>query len=291
MMKFGAYYREENEMALPRFQYFRYFFEVFMQDEFENAEKGLPLPKDVWLSDIQVMVARDEEGSTDGFFLAAKGGHNDESHNHNDIGNYVVYYDGIPLLIDVGSGTYTRRTFSDERYSIWFNRSDYHNVPTINGEVQKPGPEYKAMAVSHVAKKNSSSMALNIGMAYPETSQIDSWKRDLKLDRGKRVTVKDSYQLQDSGSIDQHLMTVYPVKSIRPGLLSIAYEGKEGEIVPFEIQFNPDEMEVDLEKIALDAPEDEGIEEHWGDRIYRITFTNNATDPTGEMKFVVQKGN
>lgn len=291
MMKFGAFYRQENEMALQRFQYFRYFFEIFMHDEFENAEKGLPLPKDVWLSDIQVMVARDTEGSTDGFFLAAKGGHNDESHNHNDIGNYVVYYDGIPLLIDVGSGTYTRRTFSGERYSIWFNRSDYHNLPTINGEAQKPGPEYKATAVSHVAKKNSSSMALDISMAYPEASQVEFWKRDLKLDRGKRVTVKDTYKLLDTGEINQHLMTVYPVKFIKPGLVLIAYEGKEGESIPFEIQYNPREMEVSVEKIPLDAPEDKGIEENWGDRIYRITLTRKGAVPAGEMKFVVRKAN
>ena len=96
----------------------------------KTAKQGLPLPKDVWLPDLQVMVARDEEGSTKGFYVAAKGGHNDESHNHNDIGNYVVYYDGQPLLIDVGRGTYTRKTFSDRRYEIWYNCSDYHNTPS-----------------------------------------------------------------------------------------------------------------------------------------------------------------
>lgn len=74
MMRFGAYYREEDAASLPRFHYFRKFFELFMQEEFQQAEKGLPLPKDVWLPDTQVMVARDTEGSTDGFFFAAKGG-------------------------------------------------------------------------------------------------------------------------------------------------------------------------------------------------------------------------
>ena len=31
--------------------------------------------------------------------LAAKAGHNAESHNHNDIGNFVVYVDGKPVLV------------------------------------------------------------------------------------------------------------------------------------------------------------------------------------------------
>ena len=47
-----------------------------------------------------------------GLYLAAKGGHNAESHNHNDVGNFIVYSDGRPLLIDVGVGTYTSKTFS-----------------------------------------------------------------------------------------------------------------------------------------------------------------------------------
>lgn len=149
MMKFGAYYhdlysREPDEAGtISRFHYFRNLFGAFIQEELRNAPKGLPLPKDVWLPDIQVMAARDNGGTTNGFFVAAKGGNNDESHNHNDIGNYVVFYNGLPLLIDVGRGTYTRKTFSDKRYDIWYNRSDYHNVATINGKTQSRAPDIK----------------------------------------------------------------------------------------------------------------------------------------------------
>ena len=136
MMRFGAYYRKPTDGDIPRYHFFRNFYALFMQDEFRKAEQGLPLPANVWLPDLQVFAARDKSGSTDGFYVAAKGGHNDESHNHNDIGNYVVYYNGQPLLIDVGRGTYTAKTFSGQRYDIWYNRSDFHNVPTINGQTQ-----------------------------------------------------------------------------------------------------------------------------------------------------------
>jgi hypothetical protein len=89
----------------------RFLFEVFLAGEIRGAPRELVLPRDVWLPDLQVMAAREREGDTRGFYLAAKGGHNAESHNHNDIGNFIVYYDGLPLLIDVGSGKYTARTF------------------------------------------------------------------------------------------------------------------------------------------------------------------------------------
>src|SRR6476620_11680950 len=148
MMKFGAFYRQPENGRPDRFHFFRNFFSLFMQDEYKNAEKGLALPENVWLPDIQVMRARDEAGSTEGWFVAAKGGNNDESHNHNDIGNYIVYYDGLPLLIDVGRGTYTAKTFSNRRYDIWYNCSNYHNVPSINGITQPPGPQFKENNVS-----------------------------------------------------------------------------------------------------------------------------------------------
>src|SRR5690606_14372631 len=55
MMRFGAYYRQPEAGQIGRFHYFRNLFAVFMQEEFRKAEQGLPLPKDVWLPDIQVM--------------------------------------------------------------------------------------------------------------------------------------------------------------------------------------------------------------------------------------------
>ena len=74
MMKFGAYYRKPETGNIGSYHFFRNFYALFMQDEYQKAEQGLPLPADVWLPDLQVMIARDKEGSTDGWFVAAKGG-------------------------------------------------------------------------------------------------------------------------------------------------------------------------------------------------------------------------
>ena len=68
-----------------------------------------------------------------GLYVAAKGGHNGESHNHNDIGNFIVYADGEPEIIDVGNCVYTAKTFGAERYELMNTRSKNHNVPLIGG--------------------------------------------------------------------------------------------------------------------------------------------------------------
>ncbi len=287
MMKFGAFYRKPDDAKTGRFQYFRNLFSLFMQDEYEKAEKGLPLPASVWLPNIQVMVARDKEGTTDGFFVAAKGGHNDESHNHNDIGNYVVYYNGQPLLIDVGRGTYTRKTFSSRRYDIWYNCSDYHNVPTINGTTQPPGAAFKATNVSYKEDKKSAQFSLDIAKSYPENAGVSTWQRTVRLNRGKNVTVTDAISLKKADKLTEHLKTCYPAEVLKPGELVIHYKPKEGEAKDFVVKYNASQMQAAVEKIPLTAMEDQGILEKWGDNIYRINFTVLKPKPNDKINFIV----
>ncbi|MDA3957023.1 heparinase II/III family protein, partial [Oceanispirochaeta sp.] len=89
--------------------------------------------------DSQIYIKR-----TDSLSFACKGGHNHESHNHNDVGQFVLYAGGLPLLIDPGVGDYTRDTFNENRYTIWSMQSSWHNLPVVNGVEQKEGLEYRA---------------------------------------------------------------------------------------------------------------------------------------------------
>jgi hypothetical protein len=90
---------------------------IFHYEDIRTAARSArpPLVADVILPGTQVFAARIREGSDRGFYLAAQGGHNAESHNHNDVGNFVVFCDGEPVLIDIGVETYSARTFSPQR--------------------------------------------------------------------------------------------------------------------------------------------------------------------------------
>ncbi|MBD2699106.1 heparinase II/III family protein [Spirosoma sp. BT702] len=287
MMKFGAFYRKPEDGSVGRFHYFRNFYALFMQDEFQKAPTGLPLPKNVWLPDLQVFAARDQAGTTKGFYVAAKGGHNDESHNHNDVGNYVVYFDGQPLLIDVGRGTYTAKTFSNKRYDIWYNCSDYHNLPTINGQNQPSGATFRAKNVTYKTDDAVTQFGIDVAQAYPKEAGVQSWQRSIQLNRGKNVQIDDVVKLTSATELTQHLMTCYPVELGKPGELLIHYAPKEEAPKDFLVKYNPKQMQPSIEKVKLGTPEDQGIITKWGDTIYRINFKVLSPKTSDKLSFSV----
>lgn len=151
-----------------------------------------------WYDGIQVMTEREYKCDDKGFFLAVKGGNNNESHNHNDVGNFIVYNNGEPLLLDSGCGKYTKKTFSQHRYDIWTMCSEYHNLPTVNGISQLPGGQYKAENVGYSAKRHE--ISLDISKAYPESANIESLVRCASLRDGV-IEISDHVKLNAPGKV------------------------------------------------------------------------------------------
>lgn len=162
---------------------------------FKDTKSAEPLVRDIWLPDLQVFTARSEELTTHHLYVAAKGGHNDESHNHNDVGNFIVYQDAEPILIDIGVGTYTSQTFSGGRYELFNCRSAYHNVPLINGIEQHAGKNYRAKEVEYACDERQASLTLDIADAYPEEAYVKQWRRSILLKRNQEVRITEDYQL------------------------------------------------------------------------------------------------
>jgi hypothetical protein len=162
---------------------------------FKDTKSAEPLVRDTWLPDLQVFTARSSAQTTHHLYVAAKGGHNDESHNHNDIGNFIVYNDAEPILIDIGVGTYTSQTFSGGRYGLFNCRSAYHNVPLINGIEQHAGKNYRAKEVEYACDERQASLTLDIADAYPEEAYVKQWRRSILLKRNQEVRIIEDYQL------------------------------------------------------------------------------------------------
>jgi len=234
------------------------------------ASAGQPLLRDAWLDGIQVMAARSVQGSAEGLYLAAKGGHNDESHNHNDVGNFIVYMDGRPAIIDAGVGTYTAKTFSSRRYEIWTMQSAYHNLPTINGVLQQDGREFAASDVKYRAGKSFAELSLDIAGAYPAAAGVGSWKRTLRLNRGREVRVVDAYRLaKQHGGLTLSLITPCAVSLEKPGRLILKEKTAGAESFSLKVLYEAKKLTAEIEKMTL---EDSRLKSIWGPSLSRIVL-------------------
>ncbi len=250
---------------------------IFAHKEIASAEAYQPLPCDTYLPDIEVVVARDEARSTKGFCISAKGGNNNESHNHNDIGHFVVFLDGDPVLIDVGVGEYTAATFGPNRYDIWTMRSDYHNLPTVGGVVQADGNQFKAENVTYYADDEKASFKLDIARSYPSDSGIKSWVRTITLQRGENVQVDDAYELEAAvPSIQYTLMTASAVDLNQDGMIKLSArdlpDGRQAGTA--WIIYDSALFSASVESLPVD---DSRMTPIWGSEVFRITL--NADNP------------
>lgn len=87
----------------------------------------------------------------------------EESHNHNDVGNFIIYADGKPAIIDVGVETDTAKTFSPSRYDIRTMQSQYHNLPIVNGIQQQAGENFRASDVRYAMTDELVEFSLPLG--------------------------------------------------------------------------------------------------------------------------------
>ena len=256
-----------------------------LSNEFGYEGRGIG-PKEVlvqeaYLPDLQVAVGRDRKDSDEGFFFAAKGGSNGEQHNHNDVGSFILFYDGSPVFIDPGVGTYTRQTFSEDRYGIWTMRSGYHNLPVINGVEQKAGGKYKAADATFKSKAGKVEFSADISGAYPEDAKVSSWVRRYTLQRGKKFMVEDSYSLSGSKDATKVIFMTPLSCTVQNGKVMLAGEG-----VSLQLSYPAASMDCDVEKVTIDDARLRGV---WKEGLRRIVFTVKGSKTKNAVSFEIKE--
>ncbi|RQW04234.1 hypothetical protein EH223_07885, partial [candidate division KSB1 bacterium] len=275
---FGAYFAARQQQQGRTFwgSIARQLPAIFNFAELTTAESKQPLLRDVWMEGNQVMAARSKQGSTEGLYLAAQGGHNAESHNHNDVGNFIVYLNGLPMIIDVGVETYTRKTFSAQRYEIWTMQSTYHNLPTINAIMQQEGREFAAKDVRYTMDDDFAQLQLDIAEAYPPAAKINKWTRTLRFNRDGEIIISDEFDLKrKTKDIELTLMTGCKVTANKPGKIRLDYIDKNSDEPPASLHvfFDAEKLTPKFETIPIN---DNHLKAVWGDKITRLLLQANS---------------
>ena len=145
-----------------------------------------------------------------GLILSAKGGFNNERHNHNDVGSFTLYDGMTPVLVDIGISTYNRFTFDiSTRYvTIPWTRGAYHNIPMINSSEQPFGHKYRADRFE--ATENE--IRISYPQAYPSEALINGLTRSLEL-TDSALLIKDTFDFADckKQSLCEVLMSILPI--------------------------------------------------------------------------------
>ena len=274
MMQFAAYLLKGKRPTIPLGNdAFRTLQCVLLNKELEQTEAAHKVPACTWYPETEFCYLTNNSG----WCLATKGGFNNESHNHNDAGTFSLYINNTPVFIDAGVGTYTRQTFSSERYSIWTMQSNYHNLPMINGVPQRFGQEYKATNV--VCKEKQRYFSADISTAYPEEAAVNSWTRAYKLEN-KRLVITDKFSLKETKAANQVNFLVWgDIDISKAGKVSITV-GDEHATLEY-----PTNFKTTLETIELP---DTRLSNVWGKQIYRIVLTDSQKKPEGSYKFIIK---
>lgn len=286
LKQFAAYFAKQNGDAAQRFLHIDNNLQEFVNylkiyNEIRSVSPSEPLIKQAWLPGLQVLTIRSKAGSSEGLFMAAKGGTNGESHNHNDVGNFIIYANGKPAIIDIGVGTYTRQTFSSNRYKIFTMQSAWHNLPTINGVMQKAGSKYKAKDVKFYHDKKGAYLSMDIAGAYPGEADVESWIRLLSFNE-KQIVLQEKYRLQ---SYEQP----FTLSLITPWQIQVNGEyiilGDKNSNYGLKIKFDPKQFKVNVEDRQLKDPR---LIHAWSNSLKRIRLVDKKGNLRGSYKLVFQ---
>lgn len=215
LMPSKYYSLEQNDIACRVQRFLR---DIFWS-ETENIDYIPPQKEEKYFSDAEWYINKTSKLS-----FAAKCGNNDEPHNHNDVGSFILTDDNGSIFCDYGAGEYVKDYFSDKRYTFLCNSSFGHSVPIINSVGQCEGKEY----CGKVIKAENDIFEVDLAKAY-SNNRVTSIIRNISL-KDNIFKLRDEYKLQEQVDITERFVTMLEPK----------YNGEKLTIGKYDISFNPE---------------------------------------------------
>ncbi|HOF17903.1 MAG TPA: heparinase II/III family protein [Phycisphaerae bacterium] len=215
--------------------------------------------------------------------LGVKAGHNGEHHNHNDIGSFVVFGGSTCFLADPGAPVYSRKTFSPRRYESVYCSSRGHSVPVVNGQLQKPGEEYRGtLSVEGANATGAKRATVEFASAYGPEAGLDRLTRTIELPPGRaEVRVSDSFAFSSSpAALEEVFIALKPCRA--DGESGVRIDGgADGSAVLRAVEA-PGAWRIE------ELTEESLAESLDGTTIRRLVFTPAARERNMTLRFVLE---
>ncbi|MDF2595483.1 MAG: Heparinase family protein [Clostridia bacterium] len=205
---------------------------IFWNLQQKNDEKYQPVTGCWYFEESQWLIDRSLDEKDRFCAFVAKGGHNDEPHNHNDLGNFILHRDGENIFCDLGAPQYEKDFFRERRYEFLHASSKGHSVPVINGHYQAAGKAHKA-EVLQVNTDEIASIQMDLAKAYA-VEGLTCYNRSLTWHtQSQQLDIKDEFEFEfgfecefetRGNQVEEVFMTHLEVISPRPGELKLIGE-------------------------------------------------------------------
>ncbi|MHC4200496.1 MAG: heparinase, partial [Planctomycetota bacterium] len=225
---------------------------------FPNSANAVPVAEDAaathskrdWFQEAGVLVCRPDPKGTSRLGVALKGGHNNEHHNHNDVGTYVVAVGRETPLTDIGAVVYTAKTFSRHRYESNVMNSFGHPVPVVAGSLQSTGADARAQILKTDFGDARDTVAMDMRSAY-DVPGMKRLERTFVYDRegAGGLVVTDEVEFAEPCSFGTALVTNGEWRREEDGSLVVT---DEKESVRVEIDTGGEPYEIHPERIEAD---------------------------------------
>ncbi|WP_054023564.1 heparinase II/III family protein [Bacillus sp. FJAT-28004] len=183
------------------------------------------------------------------YAFAAKGGHNEEPHNHNDLGHFILHVDGENVLADIGIGVYTKQYFQPQyRYEMINASSHGHSVPIVDGCRQGFGRNYHSDILYSQISEDEVQVIIDLTKAYDCVS-LQRLTRKFVWSRSRneipQLVISDKATFSKAPTSFQEVF----ISSVLP------QETASGRIQmkSVTLNYNPEEWNVDVEAVRADS--------------------------------------
>lgn len=163
-------------------------FHLVWSGALDSAKPDPTFPKDALYRGVDVAFFRSAWDDPTAVYVGFKGGDNQASHAHLDLGSFVLDADGRRWAVDLGGDSYgLPGYFGKERWDYFRTNTQSHNTLTIDSKNQDPAA--KAPIVAFLSTPSRAFAVADLTKAY--SKQASSARRGIALLDRRRVLVQD----------------------------------------------------------------------------------------------------
>ena len=227
----GTFYKELLREVIDekvRFPQSIFFLSIAWYDIRNCNYSSEPEPLTIFRSPVNpIAVFNRMASSPNSVYLIAKGGKPDETHQHLDMGSFIIENQGIRWFDEIGQESYSLPGFwerypTGRRWKYFRNSSFSHNVPIIDNKIQYSRSQ--TIIERYQNDTDNPFVIFDLDSAY--VHQIESVKRGIKLLDTSVILLQDEFTISKSGQqITESFLTRAKIH-IRDEIISLEKDGK-----------------------------------------------------------------